>query len=97
MHFRFTWDERKEQDNIKKHGIAFDEAASIFQSFPLRVFYDPDHSEAEDRFIAIGISYRRRLLLVIHMENETGTVIRIISARRATKRESLKTFGGGIK
>ncbi|MBI5511616.1 MAG: BrnT family toxin [Deltaproteobacteria bacterium] len=91
----FTWDDAKDRLNRKKHGVSFDEAATIFDGFPLAVFADPDHSEDEDRYIAVGVSRKARVLLVVHCENEHGTEIRIISARKATRQERLTVFGGG--
>lgn len=90
----FTWSEAKNQQNIKKHGISFPEAATIFYNNPLVIFADPDHSEKEQRYIAVGFSDRARALVVVHCENQKGTEIRIISARKATKRERNQVFGG---
>lgn len=94
MKLRFTWDTEKNQQNLTKHRVSFEEAATIFHNLPLEVFHDPDHSDGEERYIAAGFSDRTRLLLVVHCENPTGTEIRIISARKATKRERLTLFGG---
>lgn len=94
MAIRFVWDPRKSEANRRKHGVAFEEAAAVFTNLPLRVYYDPDHSASEDRYIAVGFSTRARALLVVHCENTTGTVIRIISARRASRREVVAAFGG---
>lgn len=91
---RFEWDDEKEKLNRKKHKIAFDEAVTIFINSPLQIFFDPDHSESEDRYIAIGISIRSRILVVVHCESHSGTLVRIISARRATKREQTLLHGG---
>lgn len=91
---KFVWDENKDHENQKKHGVSFEEAATVFHNFPLEVFHDPEHSELEDRYIAVGFSDRGRILLVVHCENESGTSIRIISARRATKKERTTLFGG---
>lgn len=99
MIIKFIWDENKNKLNIKKHGISFEEAKTIFFNFPLEVFYDPEHSEDEDRYIAFGHSNQDRFLLVVHMENKNGTQIRIISARKATKKETkqfLENKIGGI-
>jgi len=93
MNVKFEWDSVKAQANQKKHKVTFEEAATVFRSFPLQIFHDPDNSQDEDRFIAVGSSYRGRTLLVVHCENSTGTVIRIISARRATKKETNDIFG----
>jgi uncharacterized DUF497 family protein len=80
---RFGWDKRKAAANLRKHGVSFDEAATAFDD-PLGAYY-PD-SLHEERFILIGYSSQRRLLYVVHAEVEMRT-IRIISARKATKRE----------
>jgi hypothetical protein len=81
----FAWDVRKATANLKKHGVDFREAATIFGD-PLSVtFPDVDHSESEQRFLTIGESVRRRVLVVAHAEE--GDTIRIISAREATGRE----------
>jgi uncharacterized DUF497 family protein len=81
----FRWDPRKAAINLKKHGIDFHEAATVFND-PLSVtFPDADHSAREQRFLTIGQSIRTRLLVVAHTED--GDTIRIISARLATRRE----------
>jgi uncharacterized DUF497 family protein len=94
MKLRFTWDPEKDRQNQQKHRVSFDEASSIFRNLPFEVFHDPDHSATEDRYIAAGFSDRSRVLLVVHCENPTGTDIRIISARKATKKERATLFGG---
>jgi uncharacterized DUF497 family protein len=91
---RFEWDEEKNKANRNKHKIDFAEASTIFLNTPLQVFFDPDHSESEDRYIAIGISLHNRTLVVIHCESYNGTIVRIISARKATKREQKLLHGG---
>ena len=88
------WDNEKNEQNINKHGVSFEEASTVFFNFPLEIFFDPDHSESENRYIAFGFSDRERVLLVVHCENKKGTEIRIISARKATKKETCKVFGG---
>lgn len=85
---RFEWDERKAAANAKKHGVSFDEARSVFFDERARMIDDPDHSEDEQRFILLGVSSSLRLLLVCHCHRSQGNVIRIISARKATARES---------
>lgn len=81
----FEWDEEKAQANSAKHGISFDEARTVFDD-PLFVdFYDPDHSDEEHRYIIIGESHQRQLLVVSYTERED--TIRIISARPATRSE----------
>ena len=85
---RFEWDRRKALLNLRKHGVGFDEAATVFYD-PLSVtFDDPDHSSDEERLITVGFSLHRRLLVISHVERES--VIRIISARTATARERRK-------
>jgi len=82
---KFEWDENKAKSNLSKHQISFDEAKSIFDD-PLYIdFYDPDHSDNEERYIIIGCSRKHRLLFVSYTER--GTNIRLISAREATRRE----------
>ena len=87
MNVRFVWDEEKNRENQRKHRVSFEEAVTIFAGLPLEVFHDPDHSIDEERYIAVGVSEKSRVLLVVHCENETGSEVRIISARKATKRE----------
>lgn len=94
MKVRFVWDPGKDRENQKKHHVSFAEASSIFHNLPLEVFHDPDHSDDEARYIAAGFSERGRVLLVVHCENRTGTEIRIISARKATRNERSTLFGG---
>ena len=89
----FLWDENKAADNLKKHRISFEEALTVFFDPNARMILDPDHSEAEDRFILLGISSGLRLLAVCHCYREDDQNIRIISARKATKKEQ-KQYGG---
>ena len=84
---QFEWDDRKEKSNIKKYGISFDEARMVFYDENAIQFFDPDHSEDEDRFILLGISFKLRVLIVCHCCRKSETVIRIISARKADKDE----------
>jgi len=90
---RFDWDPAKATGNLRKHRVSFEEAQSVFYDEFAIQFFDDDHSKTEDRFLMLGLSAQARLLLVCHCERESGNVIRIISARRGTKRES--TFYGG--
>ena len=90
---KFTWDEDKHKTNKQKHKISFEEASSVFDDDYAIYFDDESHSQDEDRFIIIGISKFDKLLLVCHCYREEGAVIRIISARKATKTES-KLYGG---
>ena len=85
---RFEWDERKATANDRKHGVSFEEARSVFFDERARLIDDPDHSEDEERFILLGLSSTLRLLLVCHCYRSEDNVIRIISARKATARES---------
>jgi uncharacterized DUF497 family protein len=81
----FEWDEQKAATNLEKHGVAFEEAASVFGD-PLAItFYDPSHSIDEDRFLTIGISAEGRVILLSHTDRESK--LRIISARVATRAE----------
>ncbi|MFA7496074.1 MAG: BrnT family toxin [Acidithiobacillus sp.] len=84
----FEWDDRKAAANAKKHGVRFEEAKSVFVDERAKLIDDPDHSEAEDRFVILGLSSSIRLLLVCHCYRGEGNVIRIISARKATAKES---------
>ena len=81
----FEWDQRKARVNLSKHGVSFDEAATIFDD-PLYIdFFDPDHSDDEERYIIIGRSQQERLLVVSYTER--GNMLRLISAREATRKE----------
>ncbi|MBU0699655.1 MAG: BrnT family toxin, partial [Proteobacteria bacterium] len=84
INYNFEWDPRKAHDNRDKHGITFDEAATVFRDSKALSIFDPDHSESEDRWITLGISEKGRLLIVIHTfreESEHDVTIRIISSR----------------
>jgi uncharacterized DUF497 family protein len=84
---RFEWDPVKAASNRRKHGVTFDEAATAFADEQGVLIADPDHSADEDRFILLGMSGARRLLVVVHVVRERDTVIRIVSARKATRSE----------
>jgi len=84
---RFVWDERKNRRNRIKHGVWFEEAQTVFSDPQARLFHDPEHSEEEDRFILLGLSSVARVLVVVHCYRESDSLIRIISARKATKKE----------
>lgn len=85
---QFDWDEKKSKLNLKKHGISFEEASTIFFSDPIRVFVDEVHSDQnEERLIAIGYSNNNRILTVVHCYKDEDGVIRIISARKASSEE----------
>ena len=85
MSLEFEWDDDKARKNVKKHGVSFEEASTVFGDPLALTIPDPLHSEEEDRFITLGESDRRRLVVVI--STERGKRIRIISARFATRRE----------
>jgi len=85
---QFEWDEKKAKSNLLKHGVSFEEARSVFASRLSADFPDPAHSDYEERWIKIGHSRKNNLLVVCHVERED--VIRIISVRKATKRETQK-------
>jgi uncharacterized DUF497 family protein len=84
---RFEWDDDKEKINIRKHGISFDEARTVFFDEKAVQFYDPDHSEDEVRFILLGMSFKLRILVVCHCAREEEAVVRIFSARKADRDE----------
>lgn len=82
----FEWNEEKAKKNIEKHGVSFEEAVTVFEDYNALFRDDPDHSDDEDRFILMGLSEKLNLLVVCHCVRKED-VIRIISARKATKRE----------
>jgi hypothetical protein len=84
---RFEWDERKNRENRRKHGLSFEEAQTVFLDENALRFFDPDHSADEDRFLMLGISFRLRVLVVCHCFRARDSVIRIISARKADRTE----------
>ena len=84
---QFEWDQRKDAQNVKKHGVSFREAVSVFSDESAVLLDDPEHSVGEDRFLLLGLSVQLRLLVVCHCHREAADVIRIISARKATRRE----------
>ena len=83
----FEWDENKALANIKKHGVSFEEARAVFYDDYAVLFDDPDHSEAEDRFLIIGMSNEKGVCIVSHCYRSEDERIRIISARKATRTE----------
>lgn len=89
----FVWDNNKADENYKKHKISFQEAQTVFTDPSARLIFDPEHSEDEDRFVLLGIGAALRLLVVCHCYKENDMVIRLISARKATKQEQ-KQYGG---
>ncbi|MBC7756700.1 MAG: BrnT family toxin [Bdellovibrio sp.] len=85
---KFEWDAAKSESNSKKHGVSFEEAQSFFYDEFAVQFFDEQNSNVEDRFLMLGFSDKARLLIVCHCERNQGNIIRIISARKATKIES---------
>jgi len=85
---RFEWDDAKSKSNKKKHKVSFEEAQTVFLDENAIRYYDPDHSQDEDRFIMLGMSLSLRVLVVCHCYRESDTVIRIITARKADKQET---------
>ncbi|MDX2219873.1 MAG: BrnT family toxin [Burkholderiales bacterium] len=90
----FEWEPSKAAANLKKHGVSFEEAKSVFFDEFAFQFFDEEHSSEEERFLMLGMSSGARLLIVCHCERRRGQVIRIISARKATRRESAFYQGG---
>jgi hypothetical protein len=93
--YNFEWDYLKALDNREKHDVSFEEAVTVFKDTRALSIFDPDHSETEDRWVSMGISAKGRLLAVIHTFRENkkeGVTIRIISSRKATKKE-IKMYG----
>ena len=84
------WDERKNSSNKRKHGVSFEEAASVFSDENALVVADPEHSRQEDRFVILGLSAALRMLVVCHCYRRVSDVIRIVSARKATKKERIQ-------
>ena len=85
---RFEWDDNKNRENMRKHGVPFKEAQTVFLDENAIRFFDPDHSQNEDRFIMLGMSFKLRVLVVCHCYRKNDTVIRIVSARKADKHEA---------
>jgi uncharacterized DUF497 family protein len=92
---RFDWDERKNKANRAKHGVWFEEARSVFDDPRALLFGDPDHSEDEERFILLGVSSAARSIVVVHCHKESEELFRIISARKANKKE-VRVYEEGI-
>ncbi|MBQ1871169.1 MAG: BrnT family toxin [Lachnospiraceae bacterium] len=85
--FLFEWDERKNRTNQEKHGVSFEEARTVFFDDEALLITDPDHSEDEERFIILGFSFEGNVLVVVHCYRANDSIIRIISARKATRTE----------
>lgn len=85
---RFEWDKNKNKKNRKKHNVSFEEAQTVFfDEYAIR-FYDPEHSENEDRFLLLGTSFKLDALVICHCFRQEETIVRIISARKADKEEA---------
>jgi len=94
---RFEWDGPKDRANIRKHGVSFEEARTVFYDENAIQFFDPDHSDDEDRFILVGLSFKPRVLIVCHCFRESETVVRLVSARRADQEEEQEYWRGRQK
>jgi uncharacterized DUF497 family protein len=84
----FEWDKSKAQQNLRKHGVTFEEAATVFNDSRIIIRLDDEHSIDEERWQAVGLSEKGRMLIVIHIERREN-VTRLISARRALQREAV--------
>ena len=91
----FSWDDDKNKSNIRKHGVSFNEAATVFSDDNAILVKDEEHSDYEERFIIIGISKNSRILVVCHCCRENESVIRLISARKANNKEN-ELYGGSL-
>ena len=91
----FSWDDRKNKSNQKKHGVLFEEAQTVFFDEHAVEYFDPDHSANEDRYLMLGLGYRLRILVVSYALRAEGSEIRIMSARKATKKEQKTYLGEG--
>ncbi len=87
-YIRFAWDDKKNQASVRKHGVYFEEAQTAFFDANARIIHDPDHSREDNHFLLPGISRKLRLLTVCHCYRQNDEIIRVISARKATKNEA---------
>jgi len=94
--FHFVWNSEKYQQNYQKHNITFEEAATVIVDPYTEYYIDDEHSDDEDRFIAIGYSGRLRLLVVCHCLRDNDSIFRLISARKATNAERESYEGGDM-
>ena len=92
----FSWDDRKAAANLKKHGVSFEDASTVFFDDNAKEYFDPDHSADEDRFLMLGFDCRLRLLVVSYSFDRQGRQIRIVSARKATTKEKGEFAGGEL-
>ena len=91
---QFSWNTGKARQNIIKHKVSFEEASTVFYDENAIEFFDPEHSETEERFLMLGISWRLRVLVVSYCLRQEDMIIRIISARKASKKEEKVYFEG---
>lgn len=91
----FDWDENKNTINKRKHGLSFEEASTVFFDEEAILFDDPEHSDEEERFLILGIATSSKVCIVCHCYKDDNSIIRIISAREATKNEE-KRYAEGI-
>jgi uncharacterized DUF497 family protein len=91
----FQWDKKKDLTNFKKHGVHFSEASTVFYDEYSREYFDPDHSDNEDRFLMLGMSRTLHVLIVSYCYREADKIIRIISSRKADNNETRHYFAGG--
>ncbi len=84
---KFSWDDTKALKNLAKHKVSFEEAKSVFGDENARLIFDPDHSDDEERFLLLGMSHKLKILTVVHCYKDCENNIRIISARKSTKKE----------
>lgn len=92
----FEWDAKKVSINKNKHGVSFDEAKTVFFDENAKIIHDPEHSDKEDRFVILGISATAKVLVVCHCYREKESIIRIISARKATNHEAKQYRGNEL-
>lgn len=92
----FSWDARKAKQNLRKHKVSFEEAVTVFYDESAIEFFDPDHSKGEERFLMLGLSGRLRILVVCYCLRKRASEIRVITSRKATKKEE-KVYTGRKK
>jgi len=92
--YLFDWDDNKNAINLRKHGVGFEEASTVFFDERAILFDDPEHSVDEERFLLLGMSESAKVCIVCHCYRESDTVIRIISARKATRKEEQRYAEG---
>lgn len=97
MALNFEWDEQKNASNLRKHGVSFEEAQTVFLDDHALFMLDPDHPEDEERFLLLGMSSAVRTLVVCHCYRASNEVIRIISARKAGRDERREYANRGNK